>query len=103
MRAYEPAGRSKKCAWGVFLPLYALHSERSWGAGDFSDLEALTDWVTKLGGVGFPNEAYASYNLGYTLLQLGSCSEAVPYLERAQQLEPLRHEPKDALKRTKHC
>jgi 4-alpha-glucanotransferase len=50
VRAYEPPGGSKGCDWGVFLPLYALHSERSWGAGDFSDLEALTDWVTKLGG-----------------------------------------------------
>ena len=49
-RAYAPAEASKKGDWGVFLPLYALHSERSWGAGDFSDLEALTDWVTKLGG-----------------------------------------------------
>src|SRR6266851_3296839 len=50
LRAYEPGGRSKGCDWGVFLPLYALHSERSWGAGDFSNLEALTEWVTKLGG-----------------------------------------------------
>jgi 4-alpha-glucanotransferase len=50
LRAYEPAGGRKECDWGVFLPLYALHSERSWGAGDFADLEALTDWVTKLGG-----------------------------------------------------
>jgi 4-alpha-glucanotransferase len=49
-RAYEPPGGSKRCEWGVFLPLYALYSERSWGAGDFSDLEALTDWVTQLGG-----------------------------------------------------
>lgn len=31
--------------WGVFAPLYALHSERSWGAGDFSDLESLVDLV----------------------------------------------------------
>jgi 4-alpha-glucanotransferase len=49
-RAYESAPSANKKAWGVFLPLYALHSERSWGAGDFSDLEALTDWVTELGG-----------------------------------------------------
>jgi 4-alpha-glucanotransferase len=49
-RAYAPPSGSRKCEWGVFLPLYALHSERSWGAGDFSDLEALTDWVTQLGG-----------------------------------------------------
>ena len=50
VRAYEPPGNAKGCEWGVFLPLYALHSQRSWGAGDFSDLETLTDWVTKLGG-----------------------------------------------------
>jgi len=41
----ESAGR----AWGVFLPLYALHSKRSWGAGDFTDLETLVDWVAPLG------------------------------------------------------
>ncbi|HEV8661711.1 MAG TPA: 4-alpha-glucanotransferase [Candidatus Methylomirabilis sp.] len=40
------AGRS----WGVFLPLYALHSARSWGAGDLADLEALATWVAELGG-----------------------------------------------------
>lgn len=50
LRAYAPSGHAQRCDWGVFLPLYALHSERSWGAGDFSDLEALIDWVTKLGG-----------------------------------------------------
>ncbi|HXV64162.1 MAG TPA: 4-alpha-glucanotransferase [Vicinamibacteria bacterium] len=32
-------------AWGVFAPVYALHSERSLGAGDFRDLEMLVDWV----------------------------------------------------------
>jgi 4-alpha-glucanotransferase len=36
--------------WGVFLPLYALHSRQSWGAGDFSDLEALIDWTREQGG-----------------------------------------------------
>jgi serine/threonine protein kinase len=73
-------------------------------AGDYTGaLPLLQQAVAKLSGVGYPNEAYANYNLGYTLLQLGQCSEAVPYLERAQQLEPQRHEPRDALKRTKHC
>jgi len=42
----EPRGGD----WGVFLPLYALHSQRSWGAGDFTDLEALAGWVATLGG-----------------------------------------------------
>ena len=45
-RGYVPGGRS----WGVFLPLYALHSETSWGAGDFSDLGRLLEWVRGLGG-----------------------------------------------------
>ncbi|HAA90707.1 MAG: 4-alpha-glucanotransferase [Thermoanaerobacterales bacterium 50_218] len=36
--------------WGTFLPLYALHTERSWGAGDFSDLRTLMHWVKELGG-----------------------------------------------------
>lgn len=36
--------------WGGFLPLYALHSERSWGAGDFTDLEALMEGIARQGG-----------------------------------------------------
>src|SRR5204862_4443020 len=31
----------------------------------------------------FPYEAYNDYNLGYTLLQLGDCSEALQWLNRA--------------------
>ncbi len=44
-RAWECSER----AWGVFAPLYALHSERSVGGGDFHDLETLVDWVGSLG------------------------------------------------------
>lgn len=36
--------------WGVFMPLYALRTSRSWGAGDFSDLETLAEWTAGLGG-----------------------------------------------------
>jgi TolA-binding protein len=50
-----------------------------------------------------PYEAYANFNLGYSLLEVGRCSEAVPYLERAKHLEPSRHEPKEALKQAKKC
>jgi 4-alpha-glucanotransferase len=39
-----------KPLWGIFLPLYALRTARSWGAGDFSDLETLTEWTASLGG-----------------------------------------------------
>jgi 4-alpha-glucanotransferase len=31
------------------LPLYSLHSRRSWGIGDFTDLEALVHWATSQG------------------------------------------------------
>lgn len=48
VRAFS--GESKERIWGVFLPLYALHTKGSWGAGDFSDLEALQGWVSRLGG-----------------------------------------------------
>src|SRR4051812_38726652 len=37
-------------AWGVFAPVYGLHSKRSEGAGDLADLESLIDWIDELGG-----------------------------------------------------
>jgi 4-alpha-glucanotransferase len=36
-------------AWGVFCPLYALHSRRSWGVGDYTDLGAAARWAGELG------------------------------------------------------
>ncbi len=50
MRAYSSSEASAAQGWGVFLPLYALHSKRSWGGGDFTDLETLVHWVAGLGG-----------------------------------------------------
>lgn len=49
-KAYVPSGELENRTWGVFLPLYALRTERSWGSGDFSDLEALITWVATMGG-----------------------------------------------------
>jgi 4-alpha-glucanotransferase len=43
-------GSGGKPLWGVFLPLYALRTSRSWGAGDLSDLETLAEWASGLGG-----------------------------------------------------
>jgi tetratricopeptide (TPR) repeat protein len=54
-------------------------------------------------GPGDPYEAYANYNLGYTLYHLGRCSEAVTYLRRAEQLEPDRKEPAQIRKRAERC
>jgi 4-alpha-glucanotransferase len=48
--AGEGEGDNGKPLWGVFLPLYALRTSRSWGAGDFSDLETLAEWTAGLGG-----------------------------------------------------
>ena len=36
--------------WGLFAPLYALHSNSSWGAGDFGDLEDFIKLVGHSGG-----------------------------------------------------
>ncbi len=46
-RAYDKEDGKR---WGAFLPLYALHSQSSWGAGDFTDLAAFNDWVLDSGG-----------------------------------------------------
>jgi 4-alpha-glucanotransferase len=49
-KAYSPLEQLGNQAWGVFLPLYALHTRRSWGCGDLSDMEALIAWVSGKGG-----------------------------------------------------
>lgn len=50
LSAPQKAYGLKEKAWGVFLPLYALHSNTSWGGGDFSDLDALVTWTAEQGG-----------------------------------------------------
>jgi 4-alpha-glucanotransferase len=47
-QAYAPADNSMR--WGIFCPLYALHSKRGWGAGNFSDLSQLVEFTAGLGG-----------------------------------------------------
>ena len=45
---HAPGGNAR--GWGVFLPLYALHSRGSVAGGDLTDLRALIDWVAGMGG-----------------------------------------------------
>ena len=74
--------------------------------GNFAGaIPVLQQAVRKLAGTGptDPYEAYANYNLGYALYRSGRCGEAVPYLQRAGQLEPQRHEPRQLLKRAERC
>jgi eukaryotic-like serine/threonine-protein kinase len=58
--------------------------------------------VRALRGVGYPYEAWANYNLGYTLLQLGRCDAAIPPLELSGELQN-RKEVKDALRDARRC
>ena len=43
-RAFWPASRK---TWGVFAPIYALHSKRNPAAGDLRDFEQLMDWINQ--------------------------------------------------------
>ena len=49
-KTYTSPVEMEERSFGVFLPLYALHSEKSWGSGDFSDLQTLITWVAGMGG-----------------------------------------------------
>lgn len=40
----------QKKIWGLSVNLYALHSRRNWGAGDFTDLQSLIACVAQVGG-----------------------------------------------------
>jgi eukaryotic-like serine/threonine-protein kinase len=74
--------------------------------GDYAGaLPLLQQAVRKLQGTGpaDPYEGYANYNLGYTLYKLGRCSEAIPYLKRAESLEPDRSEPRAVRHAAQHC
>jgi thioredoxin-like negative regulator of GroEL len=66
-------------------------------------LPLLQQAVQELQGGSDLTTAYANYNLAVTLIALGRCSEAAPYLEVARQIEPDRHEVRDALKVVRHC
>ena len=57
-----------------------------------SALPLLEKAVQQLQGRTDLSTAYANYNLGVTLISLGRCSEAMPYLEASRQIQPSRHE-----------
>ncbi|MDX6485380.1 MAG: eukaryotic-like serine/threonine-protein kinase, partial [Gaiellaceae bacterium] len=72
--------------------------------GDFtSALPLLENAVQQLQGHTDLTTAYTNYNLGVTLIELGRCSEAMPYLETSRQIQPQRSEVYQAMKVAKHC
>ncbi len=48
LTCYRGEDEARASAWGVFAPLYALHSAR--GSADFGELGRLADWVGGMGG-----------------------------------------------------
>jgi eukaryotic-like serine/threonine-protein kinase len=75
-------------------------------SGDYAGaVPLLQEAVQQLQGSGpaDPYEGYANYNLGYALYRVGRCSEAIPYLKRAEHLEPDRSEPRSIRQRAQHC
>ena len=49
LQTYHPASINSRL-WGLFCPLYALASEKNWGAGNFSDLAKWTNFTGQMGG-----------------------------------------------------
>ncbi len=49
-KGFIPGGRRHGRMWGVFVPLYAIQSDRSWGAGDLTGLQSLIAWAGERGG-----------------------------------------------------
>ena len=49
-KAYVPDDPRLARTWGCFLPLYALRSQQSWSAGNYTDLEHFMEWIGELGG-----------------------------------------------------
>src|SRR5439155_11703885 len=47
-RAYFPIQNGS--AWGLFVPIYALHSKRHPWSGDLTDFESVMDWMSGFGG-----------------------------------------------------
>ncbi|HVV01775.1 MAG TPA: 4-alpha-glucanotransferase, partial [Verrucomicrobiae bacterium] len=60
-------------AWGAFLPMYAAHSRKSWGAGNLGDWRTLTDMIARAGG-----SVMGTLPLTATCLEKSHCLES-PY------------------------
>jgi eukaryotic-like serine/threonine-protein kinase len=65
--------------------------------GRWQEAEAVArQAVAKLDGSGELYEAYANYNLGRALVEQDRCDEALPYLDRSEQIQGSRREIREA-------
>jgi serine/threonine protein kinase len=78
---------------------YQLMQQQNYAAA----LPLLQQAVQELQGQASTIAGYANYNLGITLIALGQCDAALPYLDAAQHIEPDRHEVHDAMKAARRC
>jgi 4-alpha-glucanotransferase len=117
-RTWEPARRARDL--GLFLPLYALETARSWGTADLTDLRALLHWsgqhgvrfvgtlplvATYLGGGRAPvdpgpyapvsrlfwNELYVDVERAPGLERAPDAATMLSSPSLRSQIEPLRH------------
>jgi tetratricopeptide (TPR) repeat protein len=77
---------------------YGLMQEGRWQEA-LERLERATRGLRGTYSDDFRYEAYAEYNLGRTLVELGRCEPAVPHLERSRELQGDRAEIGEALAR----
>ena len=73
----------------------ALLSQGRWAEAEQVARQA----IAKLDGSGELYEAYANYNLGRALVEQDRCDEAMPYLDRSEEIQGSRKEIRDARKR----
>jgi tetratricopeptide (TPR) repeat protein len=68
--------------------------------GRWAEAEAVArQALAKLEGSGELYEAYALYDLGRALVEQGRCDEALPYLDRSEQIQGSRREIRQARQR----
>jgi TolA-binding protein len=68
--------------------------------GRWAEAEAVArQAVAALDGSGELYEAYANYDLGRALVEQGRCDEAIPYLDRSEEIQGERKEISQARKR----
>ena len=67
------------------------------GQGRWAEAEAVSrQALAKLEGSGELYEAYANYNLGRALVEQDRCDEALPYLDRSEEIQGSRREIREA-------